>query len=222
MSQHTRRSTLEIGVAYLDQLKKDGKLPSEIATAYGNGEKEVIVGDFYSRKKITISGGIIDFILASDQLLVGVTNIDKGKIPVGEFMVATGVSIKYAFNATNGGVGIEPASQKYATGEFVQAIPLDFRNSEFTFKNGNRKIVECLTANFLSLNSGAGSGVYGVEGSEEAMLMLPTPKLITPDKLLSVQFNVPATSLATVNDATHNYFAEFRVFGIRLVDRTKG
>lgn len=218
--QHTRKSPVEIGIAYLDQLSKAGKLPEAIAAAYAAGDKEVVIADYYSRKKVTVGPGILDFVLPSDQLLVGVTNIDKGKIPVGEFVVVLGISVKYAFNSTSGGVGIEPASQNYANSNFVQAIPQDFRNSEFTFKNGNRKIVECLTENFIANDGSASSNQIGA--AEENMLMLPQPKLVTPDKQLSVQFNVPANSLATVNDATHNHFVEFRMFGIRLIDRTKG
>ncbi len=226
MAQNTRKSPVEIGTAYLDMLikKNNGSIPAEIAAAYLAGEKEVLVADYYSRKRITqLSGGIIDFILPADQLLVGTTNIDKGKIPVGEFVVATGVSVKYAFHTTSGGIGLEPQSQKYAPSGFIQDIPVPIMTSEFSFKNGNRKILECLTDNFFKRQSVKSVGsADSLNCSEDNMLMLPQPKLITPDKLFSVQFNIPTNGLAVTVDATNNHFIEFRVFGIRLVDRTKG
>lgn len=230
MSQHSRKSPIEIGLAYLDALIKKDKekgtnvIPAAIAEAYLAGKKEVIVGDFYSRKRLSsLTGGINDFILPADQLLVGTTNIDKGKIPVGEFMIATGVSVKYAFNSTNGGVGLEPGSQEYANSGFIQAVPVPILTSEFTFKNGNRKILECLTDNFFKKQSVSSVGsANSLNCSEDNMLMLPQPKLITPDKLFSVQFNIPTNGLAVALDATHNHFIEFRTFGIRLIDRTEG
>lgn len=216
--QNSRKSIVEIGTAYFDLLAKNSKLPAGIQEAYSAGKKEVVYAEFYSRKKLAPGlSGIVDFILPADQLLVGVTNLDKGKIPVGVFMACVAIQTNYAF-CGNVAWKDQPSAQNYSNNEYFNTIHGKVRNSEFSFRNGNRVIVECLTKSLLSNSAGG----YATEANEENAFMLPQPKLIAPDKDIKVQFNIAADSLTVSQTAADNHFIEFLIKGVKLIDRTEG
>ncbi len=213
--QQSKHSILESGSKFLADPKILATLPTAIREAVASGAKEFAYGEFYFKKRFTAIAGIIDFIKETDTLTPGERNFDKGKLPVDTYMALVSVSVAYAFNSTGTAIGGEPSSQNYSNSEYFNTTHIQFRNSEFKLKNGNRTIVDCLTQTFLS-DSLAG---YGTDANEENGLVLPQPKLLLPESQIRAVFEFPSNSTTATTNSTNNHFAKIMLKGVKLVDR---
>jgi len=101
---------------------------------------------------------------------------------------------------------------------YTQAPHVCFRNSEFTLKNGNRTILECMTKTFLSDSA---ISYTGSNANEEAGLVLPQPKLLLPESQIRAYFQFPTSALTATTDATNNHFGEIILKGVKIVDRVE-
>ena len=218
MSQQTKNSVIEAGAKFLSDPKILGRLPNDIQNGVANGSKEFAYAEYYFKKRFTAITGIIDFIKETDTLTAGERNFDKGKLPTGVYMALTSVSFNYAFHATSGGVGIEPGSQIFMNSAYTQAVHTCVRNSEFTLKNGNRTVLECMTKTFLSDSS---ISYQGANANDEAGLVLPQPKLLLPESQIRAYFQFPTSTLTATTDATNNHFGEIILKGVKIVDRVE-
>lgn len=216
--QNSKTSILESGAKFLSDPKILGRLPGEIQSGIASGAKEFAYAEYYFKKRFTAITGIIDFIKETDTLTAGERNFDKGKLPTGVYMALTSVSFNYAFHATSGGVGIEPGSQIFMNSAYTQAIHTCVRNSEFTLKNGNRTILECMTKTFIQDSA---ISYTGSNANEEAGLVLPQPKLLLPESQIRAVFQFPTSAVTATTDATNNHFGEIILKGVKIVDRVE-
>ncbi len=215
--QQSKHNVLEQGAKFFDLASTLAKLPSDIQTAIQNKQKEFAYAEFYFKKRFTAIQGIIDFIKETDTLTPGERNFDKGILPVGVYMALCSVQVGYAFDSTNGGLGLQPGAQNFSSSEYYATIHKAFKNSDFRLKNGNRTIIECKTKSFLADSLGG----YGADANEENALLLPQPVLLKPQSRLTAVFEFNGSGVTATTDATNNHFGEIIMRGVKIVDRVE-
>lgn len=210
--QQSKTSVLEAGAKFFDLKSTLDRLPAEIRNGITEGKKEFAIAEFYTRKKLTGLSGIVDFIKDADVLKAGITNLDRGRLPIDVYMALIAVQVNYAYHATS----TEVTSAVYANSDVNAVIPIRLKNSEIRIKNGNRPIIEVRTQKLISNNVSSGS--YGVTANEENTLLLPQPKLLTSKSLLQVQFEFADDAVAV---PAGSHFAEVVFIGVKIVDRVE-
>lgn len=210
--QQTKSSILEAGAKFLSDPKIMARMPEEIRNGISSGKKEFALAEFYTRKKLSGLAGIVDFIKDADVLKAGVTNLDRGRLPIDVYMALVSVQVNYAYHATSA----EVTAAVYANSDVNAVLPIRLKNSEIRIKNGNRPIVEVRTQKFVSNNVLSGS--YGVTANEENALVLPQPKLLLPKSLLKVEFEFADDAVAV---PAGSHFAEVVFMGVKIVDRVE-
>ena len=91
-----RRRQAEAKICFLDD---------DMKTAYYNGDLQLVDGMLYSKVPITTATGQIDFFRLSDDMVQGIRNVAKRKLPKGEIFIATDIRIGYGVlpAGSNGG-----------------------------------------------------------------------------------------------------------------------
>lgn len=210
--QQSKNSILEAGAKFLSDPKILGRLPQEIQNGIASGKKEFALAEFYTRKKLTGLAGIVDFIKDADVLKAGVTNLDRGRLPIDVYMALVSVQVNYAYHASS----TEVTAAVYANSDVNAVIPIRIKNSEIRIKNGNRPLLEVRTQKFISNNVLSGS--YAATANEENSLVLPQPKLLLPKSLLKVEFEFADDAVAV---PANNHFMEVVFMGVKIVDRVE-
>lgn len=177
-------------------------------------QKEVVLGEYYVRKKITATaGGIFNVLKEVDDKAPGINNMDKGYIKNGTYFALLAIGVAYGREA-GGSTNNKPAFVRYSNSEYIDTLPTPLINSEFTISKGKKELMPTMrTANFFA-NAYA---EYGVNSNEENMLVLTSPKLIEPKKKMGFAFEFPEVAPAFVG--TDGHYVEIRMVGVSLEDR---
>lgn len=191
------------------------KLPQDVQTAMTEGTKEIVMADFYIRKKIAGFSGIVDLIKMTDQKDVGVTNLDKAYIPKGTFFALCAVGMAYAYDAQSGNAAINtPGAFRYSNSEYFTTIPTKLINSEFHLLNGNKVLFRGVRTKKFFANAYA---EYGIEANDENIVILPQPKLIDHEKQVVAQLEFASSDTLTAPSNSH--YIEIRLVGVYIIDR---
>lgn len=208
--QTIEKNILERGAAFLQQEAIIARMDAQTQSDMQAGKKEFYLADFYMRKKLPASSGIIELTLPEDLLKVGVTNLNNAKLPHGTYMALTAVGMGYGFNS-NGNT--EVSLIRYASSEYLSTIPVKIMNSEFSLQNGDKGILRCRTKKFFA-NAYAD---FSSEANDENAVLLPTPKLIAFDKTMKAQLNFAADA---GNLPAGGHYIELRLQGVYVGDRS--
>ena len=207
--QSLKSQILDRGAAFLQLPQIQGRLDKQTVADIASGKKEYFMADFYIRKRLQSTSGIVDIIKETDSLQASVTNIDKAKLYPGVYLGLTAVGIGYGFDA---------AEQNADAISYTSAIkaapltPIKFVNSEFTLKSGGNVLLKARTKRFLALTTTE----HFIEGNDENNLLLPIPKLIAGEKKIEALLEFGNNGAAMPEG---NHFIEIRLMGAYIGDR---
>ncbi len=209
--QTLSKNILERGAEFLKQPEVLARMDSETQNAIREGRKEFITADFYIRKKVAGFAGIIDLIQPTDDKKVGVTNLDKGKLPLqGSYMAVVCIGLSYGFS--NAQIAPIASELRYASSEYLNNLPVKLVNSEFKLLVQDKPLLNARTKKFFA-NAYAD---YGVEANDENAVLLSTPKLIDSNKAIKAQLEFAEDTLGA---PAGQHFIEVRIIGVMIADR---
>lgn len=205
-------------------MEKLSKMDIQTQTEVKEGRKEIHSSDFYIRKKLSGTTGIIDVILPTDSFQKGTTNIDKARLGKGQYLAVGGLMIKYAYHAST----TTPDTQEYANNVFktndldpdlvtagfaipARYVPISIQNAEIVVQAGGNLIYKGRMSEFFATSTVG----FGVDANDENKKIFALPKLIPADTLISIQvlFGDNVTALS------NNHFLEVSFVGAYVGDR---
>ena len=219
---------------YYAFLKTNSKLPEQLVKEIDEGTKVLEPYAYYVRAKIGTAGRVKVIEPSTLFKKVGVTNLDRGVIEPGTFMIVTDLSVKYGTselanndpsmvimnnfvydNTTQYAVGTGDLNANEAAGQLaavaVQRIKTKLYNSEFKLFASTTLIQEGGLSDMFVQN------INGVGINGEYAFALRSPKLIAENQ--PVQFDIEFPDNAEVLAADKNHFIELKLIGMRIRNR---
>lgn len=181
--------------------KKAKQLDANTRDLLAKGEMRYTDGDFYHRSKISASSNIENLIESTNEKIVGVSNIDKNRLPAGENLALQHLGVRYAEAAT----GTDIAAVTGWTTDKA-SVPAALLNAELTIVQDQKTLVRLPVARFFS--EAKSEKLNGVEDVCE----LNSIQLIKADTPITAQIEYAegqSVAAASGNDA----FIEVRFLG---------
>lgn len=190
-----------------EQLFQTGQISEQLYGEIRSGRKTAENKTLYVRADFTGKSSTEQLIKESLDYKVGVTNVDKAKLPEGELMVVQSVSLGYDVTADT---VTSPADVKYQYHQ-TDDLPAALRNSDFIVEQSQGRLCTYNIASLLSAEPSRDPNY--LQGLE-----LSVPKVIKPQK--KIDFKIEVAEDLTVSVAAGNkVWVEFNVTGIIFRDR---
>ena len=176
-------SVADVTGSRTELLKRFPKLPQEIRKGLVSGVLQITEGNFHTAILLQTGSNSSDstqeLLLTSQTFQTGVTNLDRGMLPKGYYLLVAAIQYLFGDAPTVGTSNVQIAS--YGT------LPAPLRNGSFVFKANGKFIVPEMSAN-----------VYDKTNRTDVDLgffKMENPKLIEPQ--VSIAFDVKWRGLLT-------------------------
>lgn len=176
------------GQYLIEWLEKSGKLSSDTLSKYKSGKLRLVNADFYIAYQISsASAGITIIMNESTTKATGITNIDKGRLPIGVNAAIDRILIGYVTHASE----TDPkALANYDS--VVSSWPAGLVNGYLHIKVDGQLVQDPIPTELCGsmADTQAGRGQY-------ESYQLKNPIILPDDKQISLELDLPVASFAS-------------------------
>jgi hypothetical protein len=193
-----------ISRAFIEELATKGDV--QIIDDIKSGKIQIRDHKIYIRRQLT-GGGIQDILRETNTKEAGITNIDKNRLPKGQYFMLKGISLAYgtAVAAIPPASPIAIAYTKINMPTHIPVIPFEVLNAELSLQVSGTKLIDELPIKDLFLE-----GSFEAVNEEKGIYLFEVPKLIPAEQIIQIQMNFGVNTLPVAND----HYVEVNLHGL--------